>query len=253
MAWQLVNISWITNYMTVAGWQNIADLIGGEVKSAEDWGMTSVSGLYADRPQPTIDALAIYVPDGANYGLIAFGGGGTGTYYQNARFYIVPMETGDVTAEGTCRSGINQMATTLRVWAGDGFAVVTTLANNQYLHGGFAIDTFEDATNDRTVVGVVGVDSVGTYSSITGYDLEYGSGGSVAPVGTVVSQSDGSLYFEVIKMPLVFTSGGYVTKVLMANNIYEKYYDYNYNDKSVLVNGIVFAELLESGIYFPTE
>lgn len=253
MAWQLVNISWNTNYMSIAGWENIVALIGGTVKSAQDWGMTSVSGLYSDRPQPTIDALAIYVPDGANYGLIAFGGGGTGSYYQNACFYIVPMETGDVTAEGTCRSGINQMATTLRVWAGDGFAVVTTLANNQYLHGGFAIDTFEDATNDRTVVGVVGFENISTYSSISGYDLEYGSRGSVAPVGIVVSQSDGSLYFEVIKMPLVFTSGGYVTKVLMANNIYERYYDYNYNDKSVLVNGIVFTELLESGIYFPTE
>lgn len=253
MAWQLINISWNTNYMSIAGWENIVALIGGEVKSAQDWGMTSVSGLYADDSQPTIDELAVYVPDGANYGIIAFGGGGTGTYYQNARFYLVPMSTGDITAEGTCRSGINQMATTLRVWTGDGFYVVTSLANNQYLVGGFVIDTFEDAANDRTVVGVAGVDSTGGYSSITGYDLEYGSGGSVAPTGSVSQQTDGSLYFEVIRMPLVFISSGLVTKVLMANNIYSRFYDYNGNDKSVLVNGIIFAELLSYGIYFPTE
>jgi hypothetical protein len=130
---------------------------------------------------------------------------------------------------------------------------VTTLANNQYLNGGFVIDTFEDAANDRTVVGVAGVDNIGGYSSITGYDLEYGSGGSVAPTGSVNQQTDGSLYFEVIRMPLVFTSSGLITKVLMANNIYSRFYDYNGNDKSVLVNGIIFAELLTYGIYFPTE
>lgn len=253
MAWQLVNISWNTNYMSIASWENIVALIGGTVKSAQDWGMTSVSGLYSDRPQPTIDALAIYVPDGANYGLIAFGGGGTGSYYQNAGFYIVPMETGDVTAVGTCRSGINQMATTLRVWAGDGFSVVTSLANNLYLQGGFVIDTFEDATNDRTVVGVAGVDSYQGFADVNGYDLEYGSKGTLYPTGIVATQSDGALYFEVIKMPLVFTSGGLITKVLMANNIYSRFYDYNGNDKSVLVNGIIFAELLSYGIYFPTE
>lgn len=253
MAWELVNITWEGYYMSVAGWQAIADIIGGEVKSAQDWGMTSVSGLYSDVTPPTIDKLAVYVPDGANYGIIAFGGGGVGTYYQNACFYLVPMSTGDVTAEGTCRSGINQRATTIRVWAGDGFSVVTSLANNQYLIGGFVIDTFEDAVNGRTVVGVAGVDNIGGYSSITGYDLEYGSGGSVAPIGSINQQTDGSLYFEVIRMPLVFTSGGLITKVLMANNIYSRFYDYNGNNKSVLVNGIIFAELLSYGIYFPTE
>lgn len=253
MAWELVNITWESNYMSVTGWQNIAELIGGEVKSAQDWGMTSVSGLYSDATQPTIDKLAIYVPDGANYGLIAFGGGGSGTYYRNAGFYVVPMATGDVTAEGTCRSGINQRATTIRIWAGDGFSVVTTLANNQYLNGGFVIDTFEDAANDRTVVGVAGVDSYQGYADVNGYDLEYGSKGTLHPTGSVVQQTDGSLYFEIIRMPLVFTSNELVTKVLMANNIYSRFYDYNSNDKSVLVNGIIFAELLSYGIYFPTE
>ena len=253
MAWELVNITWEGYYMSVAGWQAIADIIGGEVKSAQDWGMTSVSGLYSDVTPPTIDKLAIYVPDGANYGIIAFGGGGVGTYYQNACFYLVPMSTGDVTAEGTCRSGINQRATTIRIWAGDGFSAVTSLSNNEYLQGGFVLDTFEDAINSRTVLGLAGVDSVSGYSAISGFDMEYGGGCSVTPTGTGITQTDGSLYFEVIRMPLVETSGGLVSKVLMANNIYTRFYDYNYLDKNVLVNGIVFAELLSYGIYFPTE
>lgn len=253
MAWELVNITWEGYYMSVAGWQAIADIIGGEVKSAQDWGMTSVSGLYSDVTPPTIDKLAIYVPDGANYGIIAFGGGGVGTYYRNACFYLVPMSTGNVTAEGTCRSGINQRATTIRIWAGNGFSVVTSLSNNEYLQGGFVLDTFEDAINSRTVLGLAGVDSVSGYSAISGFDMEYGGGCSVTPTGTGITQTDGSLYFEVIRMPLVETSGGLVSKVLMANNIYTRFYDYNYLDKNVLVNGIVFAELLSYGIYFPTE
>lgn len=253
MAWNLVNITWEGNYMSVAGWQAIANLIGGEVQSAQDWGITSVTGLYSETVIPTLDKLAVYVPDGANYGLIAFGGGGTGTYYRNAKLYIIPNTSGDVTVVATCLWGINLRAATVRVWAGDGFSVVTSLSNNEYLQGGFVLDTFEDAINSRTVLGLAGVDSVSGYSAISGFDMEYGGGCSVAPTGTGITQTDGSLYFEVIRMPLVETSGGLVSKVLMANNIYTRFYDYNYLDKNVLVNGIVFAELLSYGIYFPTE
>lgn len=255
MTWQITNISWGSgyNYITVAGWQNIAELIGGEVKSAQDWGMTSVSGLNDDSPQPTIDNLAVYVPDSANYGIIAFGGGGTGTYYQNNRLYFVPMETGDVEVVGECAFGINRQATTVRVWAGDGFSIVTSLANAQYSHGGFAIDTFEDSVNGRTVLGIVGTSNMQSTSVYNGFDLEYGGGLGNAPTGGIVAQSDGRLYFEVISLPLIETSGGLVSKVLIAEHLYSRFYDYDTNDKNVLVNGIVFSELLERGIYFPTE
>lgn len=259
MAWQITNISWGSgyNYITVAGWQNIAELIGGEVKSAQDWGMTSVSGLYDDSPQPTIDNLAVYVPDGANYGVIAFGGGGTGTYYQNNRLYFVPMETGEVAVVGECAFGINRQATTVRVWAGDGFSIVTSLANAQYSHGGFAIDTFEDSVNGRTVLGILGSSSLQSGFVYDGFDLEYGGSATVSPsgttIGTMIQQSDGRLYFEVIKAPLIELSGGLVSKVLVAEHIYGAFIDYNYLEKNVLVNGVVFGELLNRGIYFPTE
>lgn len=257
MAWNLINISWISNYITIAGWQNIANLIGGEVKSAQDWGMTSVSGLYSDATQPTIDKLAVYVPDGANYGIIAFGGGGSGTYYRNAMLYFVPMETGDVTVAGHCESGINQTGTTVRVFAGDGFSVITSLSNASYLTGGFAIDTFEDSVNGRTVLGVLGSSSSQSNFVYDGFDLEYGGSATVSPtgttIGTVIQQSDGRLYFEVIRAPLIELSGGLVSKVLVAEHIYGAFIDYNYLEKNVLVNGVVFGELLNRGIYFPTE
>lgn len=257
MAWQLTNVSWITNYMTVAGWQNIADLIGGEVKSAQDWGMTSVIGLNSATSYPAISDLAVYVPDGANYGIIAFGGGGTGTYYQNNCLYFVPMQTGDVIVAGSCPLGINQVATSVRIWVGDDFSVVTSLPNAQYSQGGFAIDTFEDSVNGRTVLGVLGSSS--TYSNFVygGFDLEYGGSATNSPTGTtigsVVQQSDGRLYFEVIQAPLIELSGGLVSKVLIAEHIYATFIDYNYLEKNVLVNGVVFGELLNRGIYFPTE
>ena len=257
MAWQLTNVSWITNYMTVAGWQNIADLIGGEVKSAQDWGMTSVSGLNSATSYPAISDLAVYVPDGANYGIIAFGGGGTGTYYQNNCLYFVPMQTGDVAVAGSCNYGINQRADSVRVWVGDGFSIVTSLPNAQYSQGGFAIDTFEDSVNGRTVLGVLGSSSLQSSFVYDGFDLEYGGSATNSPTGTtigsVVQQSDGRLYFEVIQAPLIELSGGLVSKVLIAEHIYATFIDYNYLEKNVLVNGVVFGELLNRGIYFPTE
>ena len=257
MAWVLRNISWVTNYMTVAGWQNIADLIGGEVKSAEDWGITSVSGLYSDASQPSVDNLAVYVPEGANYGMIAFGGGGSGTYYQNNCLYFVPMETGDVTVAGSCALGINQRATTVRVWADNDFSVVTSLPDAQYSQGGFALDTFEDAVNETTVLGVVGSSTIQSNLIYNGFDLEYGGALSNAPsgvpLGTAISQSDGSLYLEVINLPLLGVTDNQLSKVLIAEHLYASFYDYSYSDKNVLVNGIVFSELLSRGIYFPTE
>lgn len=245
MAWNLVSVSWSNYYMPAEGWQNIVSLIGGTVSTAEDLGITSLSGLSSQVSTPSVSEVGVYVPDNANYGVILFGGGGSGTYYRNCALYVVPLETGDVTALGSIPTGITLLNTTVRVWVGDGFSVITSMQDASYTTGGFCFDNFTDEAHDRTVIGVVGSASASSYS---GFDLYNGTSLTGAPIGTTVAQTDGTLYIELIKLYLISTS-----EVLVAENLYRRYYDYNTSEKNVVLNGAVFSTVLTTEIFFISE
>lgn len=250
--WTLINVTFTESYLSVDGWQVIADLIGGEVKSAADWGFTSISGLW--RQPSSMSALAVYVPEGANYGLIDYGGWSSGS--PDTNMYIVPMTGGGVTAMGGYGGGLDSSNTTARIFVGDGFSCIAPLDNVSYYRV-FGFDTVHDFVGNRDFKAACffgqGVSSARFFDLEEGIDL-YTMNQNEMCIGLNIAQNDGRLYMEVLNMMLsVNDSDGYVGTIYTAEHFYRRYYGYETREKNILINGIKFTTPLGSEVYFPTE
>ena len=241
--WQVVGISFMSGdngyWMTKTAWQNIANVIGGEVKTAEQWGFTAINSLPRTY---NISTLPIYRHDSeCPYGIICCGYRASNT----PSLYIVPMTGGEVTARVYNGGFYYYNITNIRVFAGDGFSILSTLADTSY-PSIWGFDTYHDEVNDRDFLGLFNRD-------MEVLSMLNGSLGSNAVNGKVQSQNDGSLYVEIVKHIGIQISNSIAQNVFVSEHLYNRYYAYNASDKNVVMNGIRFTNPQGSLVYFPTE
>lgn len=252
--WQLINVTFTSAYLSIQGWKAIADLIGGEVKSASEWGFTSITGLWSTTP--SLETLAVYVPNNSNYGLIDYGGSSYGS--PDTTIYIVPMTGGDVTVLASVGGGLDTNNTTARVYVGDGFSVIAPLEGLSYYRVcGF--DTVHDVIGDRDFSALVsfgqGVSSASIFDLEEGDSL-YSATGSELITGLNITQNDGSLYTELIQIiarVMDKENTSLTASIYICEHFYRRFYNYATREKNILVNGIKFTTPLGSEIYFATE
>lgn len=247
--WELISISFSEQCLSKNAWNTIANLIGGEVYTASELGITSIEFTVSDVSVSDYSQLAVYVPNGAEYGVIAWGGGGTGTYYRNCSVFAIPLTQGDIQATGSIPWGINRTHTNARVLAGNGFSIISS-KDTTYTTGVLAFDTFHDEINDEDVIGAIGSRGGTQYYAI---NLSNGDILTGKPIGMVQTQTDGSLYVELIKTHAVKLVDNLIHSVIVSENLYHRLYDYNEQEKNVLINGIKFSSVLTTEIFFPTE
>ena len=232
----------------------IAELLGGEVKYASDWGFTEITGLYSGTPALT--KLPIWKPsDSSLYGFCFYDGQSYGSSDSTA--YALKLDepvTSAYTSFGSFHISSNP-SNTIRVFVGDGFGAIANLdSQSQYYRGYFILDTFHDVKNDRDFLGF------GNGSNIL--DLEnapdanyYGKTFQYVSAGNIITQTDGSLYLEIIPnwLKISETETGLIANFIQGENFMRRYYDYSSAEKNVLINGIKYSQLYYSSLYFPTE
>lgn len=245
------NISYVSKTTLTA----IAELLGGEVKYASDWGFTEITGLRSAISDLT--KLPIWKPsDSSLYGFCFFDGQSYGSSDSTA--YALKLDE-PVTSPFTAFSSSFYIGSspynTLRVFVGDGFGAIANLDNqSQYYRGYFILDTFHDVKNDRDFLGF------GTGGNIL--DLEnapdanyYGVRFEKVSEGNIIAQTDGSLYLEIIPnwLKIYETGTNLIANFIQGENFMRRYYDYSSAEKNVLINGIKYSQLYYSSLYFPTE
>lgn len=232
----------------------IAELLGGEVKYASDWGFTEITGLY--RTTPDLTKLPIWKPsDNSLYGFCFYDGSSYGSSDSTA--YALKLDepvTSAYTSFGSFHisSGPYNI---LRVFVGDGFGAIANLdSQSEYYRGYFILDTFHDVKNDRDFLGF------GNGSYIL--DLEnapdanyYSKRFEKVSDGNIIAQTDGSLYLEIIPnwLKISETGTGLLANFIQGENFMRRYYDYSSAEKNVLINGVKYSQLYYSNLYFPTE
>ncbi len=251
--WTLVNVTFTSSYLSIQGWQAIADLIGGEVKSAQEWGFTSISELWSTTP--SLSTLAVYVPEDSNYGLINYGGWSTGS--PDTRIYIIPMTGGDVTPIVAFGGGLDSSNTTARVYVGDGYSVIAPLDNVNYYRV-FGFDNIHDVIGERDFKSAVfagqGVSSAHIFDLEEGNTI-YSTAQQEMCIGQNIAQNDGRLYMEVLNIMTAVkdTSETFFATIYVCEHFYRRFYGYETREKTILINGIKFTTPLGSEFYFPVE
>ena len=238
--WQVVGISFNNSYLTKTSWQRIADIIGGEVKTASEWGFTSISGMDVAFD---VSTGAVYRPyDDCPYGLIICGWNPNGYPH----FYTVPMTGGDV--NGTIyNGGFKSDTQNIRVFKGDGFSVLANLEGYGSTYRRiWGFDTYHDEVNDTDFMGLFNEDM--EVLNLTNRKI-----GTNAISGSVLTQNDGRLYVEIVKHIGIQISNSIAQNVFVSEHLYNRFFAYDDSDKNVVMNGIRFTNPQGSLVYFPTE
>ena len=254
--WHLIQTSRESgiSYVSKTTLTAIAELLGGEVKYASDWGFTEITGLRSTTPDLT--KLPIWKPsDSSLYGFCFYDGSSYGSSDSTA--YALKLDEPVTSAYTSFNSFYigSSPYNMLRVFVGDGFGAIANLDNqSQYYRGYFILDTFHDVKNDRDFLGF----GNGGYI----LDLEnapdanyYSKKFEKVSDGSIIAQTDGSLYLEIIPnwLKISETDTGLIANFIQGENFMRRYYDYSSAEKNVLINGVKYSQLYFSSLYFPTE
>jgi hypothetical protein len=244
--WELISVEGEEGYLSKASWERIAEKIGGEAHYASEY-FTSVSGIQGS---PNLSKLGMYVAPDAAYGMITYNGwsgGGPDTWN-----YFLLLDTPTPTAL-SCGSGVSARYNTIRVFVGEDFSVISNL-NNIDSPRSSIFEKFHDVLNNRDFIGMVDgnyiFDLCYPHPELTGTWRYF----SRMINGANMTQADGSLYCELVKLMGYGTdSSSRLANVIVAENIYQRYVDYAQTERVLLINGVKFSSLLDDENFFPTE
>lgn len=246
--WEVIRLATTSNGVwTLESAQIIAGYLNGEVKMAyADLGIQTISVHYwyvnVDLDTTQTD-VPLIVWDDAVYAFLGLSSGG---YYNTGSFMLITL---DETATYVCNigGGDHGLGGTWNVLQGDGFVAFkqtskTTLSDNAR----FVFDTAINLITGESVQAFIG-----DYSIV---DINNGNVASSQAVSTnTISETDGTLYVEIIKM-LTMDDASPKKFVYQADNTYSAVWDYDTGrDKNVLINGVKFNRMGASRIYIPTE
>lgn len=245
--WEIINLSVNSNGVwTQTSAETVAGYVDGTVKMAyADLGIEAISVHYwyvsidIDTTQTDVPLLTW---DGSSYGMIGWSIGG---YYNPGSFSLLTLDQTAVYV-ASIGSGDHGCTGTWSVLQGDGFTAFKqtskqTLSDNAY----FVYDTAKNLMTGDVVRAICGSSQI--------VDLDNGVVDTSRPFSRVdSSQTDGSLYVEVVK--LMSNSDSPITSVYEAEHTYYPIWDYDqHRDKNVLINGIKFNRMGYSDVYVPTE
>lgn len=244
--WQVISLNVDSNGVwTQESAETIAGYTDGTVQMAyADLGITSITVNYW-YVSISIDTTQTDVPlltwSGCPYGMIGWNKGG---YYNPSSFSLITLNESSVYV-ANLGGGDGGCTGTWNVLEGDGFVAFKQTSKSASNNAYFAYDTATNLVTGDTVSALI--DGSGIVS------LDDGVIARNQPLSaTIITQSDGSAYVEVIK--LLAMPDAPVSQVYQAEHVYYPVWDYDQNrDKNVLINGIKFNRMGYGYLYVPTE